>query len=49
MALRQGRFRLKATRIDAADVSGMDSQLVGKTNRDAASIASAGVGTNHRG
>ena len=32
MALRQGRFGLKATRIDAADVSGMDSVLVSKNN-----------------
>ena len=48
MALRQGRFGLKATGIDAADVSRMDSELVNKDHREAASIAPAGVGTDRR-
>ena len=48
MAVRQGRFALKATRIDAADVIGIDPELMGTSKREATSVASAGVGTDHR-
>lgn len=42
MALRQGRFGSKAVRIDAADVSDLESPRAGEITGEAASIAAVG-------
>ncbi len=47
MALRQGRFGSKAIRIDAADVSDLESRWASEITGEAAPIASASGRSRH--